>query len=581
MKRSASWAKVEVPQKAVAAVNSNPKETLTHVGQKRLCRGLLKGDLVYTTVETGSGYIATCSFSQELSSTLNIHEAIIGAVAPTKKAAEHNAASTVLSMLGVESEPNTKRTKGPTNSATAQSFVGGAPKLQAPQKAAAAVNSVPKETLAHTAQKRCGRGLVKGDVVYTTMETGSGYVATCSFSEEVSGTLGIYEAIIGAEAPTKKAAEQDAASSVLSLLGIESEPNTKQIKGPTSSAPAQSFVGGAHGGIAITDDGEFDGTEDYKGLLLRQLQTLFSGLSETDLIYTTQPSGPASASWQGCVQIPCLEEMSTYKPSWSPVPSSGEIVSKKKSMQFSAFAALRTLSTGLRPILPPQSHVVPRRAKNSPCQVFALFKPRGMTTTMSTDPLKGGRDMAAWINSIMPGLKLCIIGGLDKFASGLLLVTSDGHLAQDMAACHGCEKEYWCGVDVASDVDADALVSDTCSLLLGGFEIDHPHKEIKMFASAKEARQLLPEEQAHAGLGEGAGAQDQRLLFSVTVDIGSFQTVKRMMDAAGAPPVTQHLERIGSLRLADLQLRKPGTHIELSGEDVELLRSSCASGQVA
>ncbi|CAE8639939.1 unnamed protein product [Polarella glacialis] len=114
MKRSTRQAQ----STAAATVSNFPKEALYHTAQKSGRRGLVEGDVVYTMVDTGSGYVATCSFSAELSSTMGIHQGINGAVAENKKAAEHNAASAVLSVLGVESGPtqNKGSTKAPTQS---------------------------------------------------------------------------------------------------------------------------------------------------------------------------------------------------------------------------------------------------------------------------------------------------------------------------------------------------------------------------------------------------------------------------------------------------------------------------------
>ncbi|CAE8619741.1 unnamed protein product [Polarella glacialis] len=353
-------------------------------------------------------------------------------------------------------------------------------KLQSQQNAAADeavaqaashrnVDHSPKEAVANTAQRACGRCLVKGDVVYSTVVTGAGYVAMCYFSSELCNSMGIHQGMEGAVAESKNAAEHSAASAVLSVLGVECGPKKSKV---STEAPIQSPLG---------------------------LQGPPSGAKKT-----TAP-----------------------------------------------------------------------KAKNAPCRVFALFKPTGMVTTMSTDPSKGSCDMAAWINSILPGQRLSVIGGLDKNASGLMLVTNDGQFAAGVTASHGCEKEYWCGVDVASNVDAYSMVSGTCAQLLGGFEHDHPTKPkpAKILGRAKNARKLLPKEEASAL--SHADFQGTCLFFSVTMDTGSFRVVKSMMAAAGAPSATQHLERIGGLRLTELQLWNPGSHVELSSEDIELLRSSC------
>ncbi|CAE8648819.1 unnamed protein product [Polarella glacialis] len=370
------------------------------------------------------------------------------------------------------------------------------PMLQSQQIAVPYVSHFPKEALTHAAQARSGRGLVKGDVVYTTVDTGSGYVAMCSFSAELSIKMGIDQGVKGAVAENPKAAEHNAASAVLSVLGVECGPKRTQTQAPIQSP---------------WSTGKGWGKGKDKGWGKDQ--------------------------------------------SWGKGPPSSAKTSAPK-------------------------------AKNAPgpCRVFAVFKPAGMLCTMSTDPSTGGGDFAAWINSILPGSRLSVIGGLDKNASGLLLVTNDGPFAASVTASHGCEKEYWCGVDVASDVDAYAVVAGTCAQLLGGFELPHPTKPTKVMACAKDARQLLPEEEAaamvHAGL-EGAATQGTRLLFSVTMDTGSGRVPKSMLQKAGVPCVTQHLERIGSLRLADLQLWQPGSHVELSSDHLEQLRNSCSLGPAA
>ncbi|CAE8674676.1 unnamed protein product [Polarella glacialis] len=562
---SAAVPNLKALQKAAAALNDVPKATLAHTAQKICGRCLLKGDLVYSTVEAGlaagSGYVATCSFSEELSSSLDIHEVLSGAVAASKKAAEHNAASAALSKLGIKTNWSTDF--APTE--MEGTYFQVPPLL--PQDPESQLAQLLQEVGADEPEFNVNQvdGQWQGSVVLRFQ---------------------------GVVAQSMAEAKREAAMVALEAMPLWSSRHVHNTGG-SKERDAESFAVGAHGRSATIVDPEFDGTVDYKSLLLRQLQTLFPKgvrtLSEgTDLKYTTHSCGLASASWLWCVQFPCLGEMSTCKPIWSPVPLSEEIVPKKKSLQLVAFTALRLLSTGTRPILPPQVYSVPRRVKNSPCRVFALSKPRGMVATMSTDPSKGGGAMAAWINSILPGLRLFTIGGLDKNTSGLLLVTNDGQFAKEVTAFRGCEKEYWCGVDVARNVDADAadaVVQGTCAHLLGGFEFDHPQKATKFVARAKEARQLLPEEQAsalsHATLDEGAGRQGVRLIFCVTVDTGNCQVVKRMMAAAGMPAASQHLERIGNLRLADLQLSQPGIHVELSSEDAELLRSSCVAGQAA
>ncbi|CAE8584578.1 unnamed protein product [Polarella glacialis] len=228
-------------------VDHNPKEAFANTAQRAYGRCLVKGDVVYTAMDTGAGYVAMCNFSSELCNTMGIHQGIIGAVAESRNAAEHNAASAVLSVLGVECGPKKSKvsTKAPIQSSPGlQGPPSGAktamPKLQSQQNSAAAVDHNPKDTVANTAQRACGRCLVKGDVVYTAMVTGAGYVAMCNFSSELCNTMGIHQGIMGAVAESKNAAEHNAASALLSVLGVECGPKKSKV---STESPIQSTRG--------------------------------------------------------------------------------------------------------------------------------------------------------------------------------------------------------------------------------------------------------------------------------------------------------------------------------------------------
>ncbi|CAE8582990.1 unnamed protein product [Polarella glacialis] len=228
-------------------VDHSPKDAVANTTQRACGRCLVKGDVVYTTVDTGAGYVAMCDFSPELCNTMGIYQVIGGAVAESKNAAEHNAASAVLSVLGVECGPkkNKVSTEAPIQSPLGlQGPPSGAktamPKLQSQQNAAAAVNHSPKEAVANTAQRACGRCLVKGDVVYTTVDTGAGYVAMCNFSLELCNTMGIHQGMGGAVAESKNAAEHNAAGAVLSVLGVECGPKKSKV---STEAPIQNPLG--------------------------------------------------------------------------------------------------------------------------------------------------------------------------------------------------------------------------------------------------------------------------------------------------------------------------------------------------
>ncbi|CAE8724900.1 unnamed protein product [Polarella glacialis] len=697
--------KLQSQQNVAAVVDHNPKEALANTAQRACGRCLVKGDVVYTTVDTGAGYVAMCKFSPELCNTMGIHQGMGGAVAESKNAAEHNAASAVLSVLGVEVGPKKSKvsTEAPIQSPQGlQSPSSGAKKIIAPMAAwinsnrldlaspDASADASPRhsslaglasgssrawadfeddevhvyvqlrseiiqfalsfriepdqckprrmlrrrrgrveinlkdnyatgvrtialalarvklevdlepharsknatgggqcsesrsirrpeprmlltyvETVANTAQRACGRCLVKGDVVYTTEDTGAGYVAMCNFSSELCNTMGIHQGIKGAVAESKNASEHNAASAVLSVLGVECGPKKSKV---STEAPMQS------------PQGWFQGPPSGAKTAMPKLQSQQNALAGT----STPQQSPKTAMFantgyrghrrpgihQGITGAVAESKNAAEHNAASAVLNVLGVECGPKKSKVSTEAPIQS-PRGLQGPSSSAKKTTAPKAKNDPCRVFALFKPTGMVTTMSTDPSKGSCDMAAWINSTLPGQRLSVIGGLDKNASGLLLVTNDGQFAAGMTASRGCEKEYWCGVDVASNVDAHSVVSGTCAKLLAGFEVDHPTKPkpTKILGRAKDARQLLPEEEAFAL--SHAGFPSTCLFFSVTMDTGSVRVVKSMMAAAGAPSATQHLERIGGLRLTELQLWNPGSHVELSSEDIELLRSSC------
>ncbi|CAE8640663.1 unnamed protein product, partial [Polarella glacialis] len=236
--------KLQSQQNVTAVVDHSPKEALAKSAQKACGRCLVKGDVVYTTVDTGAGYVAMCNFSLDLCNTMGIQQGMWGAVAESKKAAVHNCASAMLSVLGVECGPKKSKvsTEAPIQSPRGlQGPSSGAktamPKLQSQQIVAAVVDNTPKEALANTAQRACGRCLVKGDVVYTTVDTGAGYVAMCSFSLDLCNTMGIQQGMWGGVAESKNAAEHNCASAMLSVLGVECGPKKSKV---STEAPIQS-----------------------------------------------------------------------------------------------------------------------------------------------------------------------------------------------------------------------------------------------------------------------------------------------------------------------------------------------------
>ena len=171
---------------------------------------------------------------------------------------------------------------------------------------------------------------------------------------------------------------------------------------------------------------------------------------------------------------------------------------------------------------------------------FALNKPTGVMTTMS-DP-QGRPTVASFMPAGYPGM--FPVGRLDFDTEGLLLLTTDGDLAQKLLhPRHHVPKTYYVEVDgVPTEEDLRRLRD--------GVDLDDG-----MTAPA-EARLLKTQ-------GRGAAIE-------LTIREGRKRQVKRMASAVRHPVMFLRRVKFGDVELGDM---KPGEVRELTREEVEGLRA--------
>jgi len=177
-------------------------------------------------------------------------------------------------------------------------------------------------------------------------------------------------------------------------------------------------------------------------------------------------------------------------------------------------------------------------------QYIMLNKPQGVVTTLS-DP-QGRKTVRDLITDIPE--RIYPVGRLDYDTEGLLLLTNDGELMQNIThPSKEVEKLYV--VRVRGQLTEQAL-----GRLESGVTLDDGHRT----SPAKVT--LLPDDPAHMG---------QKNL-TIAVHEGHNRLVRRMFQAVGSQVVYLRRERIGTLSLGHL---KVGTWRHLSEKEVEYLRA--------
>lgn len=172
---------------------------------------------------------------------------------------------------------------------------------------------------------------------------------------------------------------------------------------------------------------------------------------------------------------------------------------------------------------------------------FVYHKPRGLISTLNDER---GRPGLAEVCDALPGHPRPV-GRLDRASEGLMLLTSDGELANRlMHPRYGVRKEYHVTVEPAlRNADGEKLTQ--------GVELEDGPARF-------EGITLLEQERTRSRL-------------SIVVSEGRYRLIRRAFAALGYEVKRLRRVRLGSLQLGRLEL---GATRQLSGEEAKQLRSS-------
>ena len=175
-----------------------------------------------------------------------------------------------------------------------------------------------------------------------------------------------------------------------------------------------------------------------------------------------------------------------------------------------------------------------------------LNKPRGYVTT--TDDEQGRRCVTDLVSGA--GAKVYPIGRLDRNSEGLLLLTNDGALANDIMHPRGhISKTY--RVTVKSDITEDQILKLTTGVMLDG--------------------QMTLPASIHVGSREPG-----RSVIQITIYEGRNRQIRRMCEAVGLDIARLRRISVGPIKLGMLA---PGKWRELKPEELKALRGSIQKAQ--
>ena len=177
---------------------------------------------------------------------------------------------------------------------------------------------------------------------------------------------------------------------------------------------------------------------------------------------------------------------------------------------------------------------------------YALHKPPGVVTTMR-DP-QGRPDIRAFLPA--DGPRVFPVGRLDRDSEGLLLLTNDGDLAnQLMHPSHGVEKEY------LAEVEGEPTARQIARVRSGVDLDDGPARAVRARVVA-------------ASRGRGA--------VRVVMTEGRKREVRRLLAAVGLPVTRLVRLRVGPITLDGMS---PGDVRALDRAEIQALTSAASIGR--
>jgi 23S rRNA pseudouridine2457 synthase len=245
--------------------------------------------------------------------------------------------------------------------------------------------------------------------------------------------------------------------------------------------------------------------------------------------------------------------------------------------------------------------------------IFALHKPKGVSVELKSPATRAAKGRTPVLNDWIEEAErlaheagdapapIRAVGRLDKATTGLLLLTSDGRLAEALLRPGLQPKAYEATVKLRAPAEPTAAMF---AALRRGVELDDGCARAE-HVELLERWRLAPPPAARLRYGVGArkrGAGGGRLAaeagertaeltasgdlpvtnvfrIRIVVRMGRHRVVRRMLAAAGLPVYSLHRTALGPLHLCrDLGLDEPGRLIRLSEAQELKLRRACAEG---
>ena len=182
---------------------------------------------------------------------------------------------------------------------------------------------------------------------------------------------------------------------------------------------------------------------------------------------------------------------------------------------------------------------------------FKIYKPFGVLSQMhSNDPKEKDKRFLGEFNDFPDGIMP--VGRLDESSEGLLLLTTDGRIADEINRS-GIEKEYWVQVDgVISDEALHRLRLGVEIGIEGRKYTTRPCQAERLF---KEPNVSEPNPKLRIGRHRPPS------WLRIVINEGKFRQIRKMTAAVGFPTLRLIRNRIGNIELEDM---RPGDVVSLN-----------------
>jgi len=191
-------------------------------------------------------------------------------------------------------------------------------------------------------------------------------------------------------------------------------------------------------------------------------------------------------------------------------------------------------------------------------QHFIIYKPYGyLSQFINNGPKQNSKKLLGQLNNFPEGIMS--IGRLDEKSEGLLLLTTDGKVSNEINSSK-FEKEYYALVD--GDISAEAISS-----LQNGVEIGFDGKKYKTKPCKVKRLEITPNLPERSKKIRDA-RHGPTTWISVILREGKFRQVRKMTSAIGCPTLRLVRVRVGNIYLKEM---KVGDVIPLPSSPLDII----------